>query len=119
MMSPLPDPYSIYSRLRRESPVFAVRSPMGMAHLVTRSDGICGILKNAAIFSSRANGRGAGMVMGRTILEMDGAEHLRHRKVIAAAFLPSALKGAASGTITAIAHALIDEFVRDGRADLV
>jgi len=119
MMSPLPDPYIIYSRLRREHPVFTIRSPMGIGHLITRYADVLDILKNVAVFSSRANARGVGMVMGRTILEMDGAEHLRHRKIISAAFLPNALKGATSDAITKIAHALIDEFVHDGRADLV
>jgi len=119
MMSPLPDPYSIYRRLRAEQPVFPVRSPMGSAHLITRYDDVLDVLKNVGTFSSRANARGIGMVMGRTILEMDGAEHLRHRKVIAPAFLPSALKGPMSDAIASIAHALIDQFAADGRADLV
>ena len=119
MMSPVPDPYRIYRRLRREQPVLLLNSPMGVTYLVTRYDDVLAILKNAALYSSQANARGIGLVMGRTILEMDGKEHLRHRKVISPAFLPSALKGATTEAITTIAEALIDQFARDGHADLV
>lgn len=119
MMSPIRDPYPVYHRLRHEQPVVHVESPMGTAYLVTRYDDVVGILKNTALYSSRANQRGIGLVMGRTILEMDGQEHLRHRKIISPALLPSALKGATSGLIVEIAHMLIDDFIKDGRADLI
>lgn len=119
MMSPLRDPYPVYRRLRHEEPVTHVQSPMGTAYLVTRYDDVVTILKNTTLYSSRANQRGIGLVMGRTILEMDGQEHLRHRKIISPALLPSALKGATAGRIVDIANLLIDEFIADGRADLV
>jgi cytochrome P450 len=119
MMSPVRDPYPIYRRLRREQPVVHLQSPMGTAYLVTRYSDVLSLLKNTALFSSRANARGIGMVMGRTILEMDGQEHLRHRKIISPALLPSALKGATAERITEIANLLIDEIVHDGKADLV
>lgn len=119
MMSPVRDPYSVYRRLRHEQPVTHLESPMGTAYLVTRYDDVVAILKNVAMYSSRSNQRGIGMVMGRTILEMDGQDHLRHRKIISPALLPSALKGATAGRIVEIANMLIDEFIKDGRADLI
>jgi cytochrome P450 len=119
MMSPVPDPYSVYRRLRDEQPVIPLRSPMGISYMVTRYDDVLAVLKNNALFSSHANARGIGIVIGPTILDKDGQEHLRHRKIISPAFLPSALKGATAKKISEIAHLLIDEVAADNRADLV
>ena len=58
--------------------------------------------------------------MGRTILEMDGKEHIRHRNIIAPAFVPKALRRrAAGGWSSGIVDELIDDFAGDGAADLV
>jgi cytochrome P450 len=119
MMSPVRDPYAVYRRLRQEEPVIHLESPMGTGYLVTRYDDVVAILKNPSAFSSHANQRGIGLVMGRTILEMDGQAHLRHRKIISPALLPSALKGATAELIVDIANQLIDELIGGGRADLV
>jgi cytochrome P450 len=119
MMSPVVDPYTVYRRLRREQPVICVEGLLGRDHLVTRYDDVLAILKNPTLFSSRANARAAGLVMGRTILEMDGREHLRHRTLITPFFAPSALRGGVEAMIEATVHHLIDQFAADGRADLV
>src|SRR5262245_31369222 len=119
MMSPVRDPYTVYRRLRHEQPVIHIESPMGTAYLITRYDDVLDVLKNPTAFSSHANQRGIGLVMGRTILEMDGQDHLRHRKIISPALLPSALKGATAELIVDIANQLIDELIGAGRADLV
>ncbi len=118
MMSPVPDPYSVYRRLRREQPVLRIQSPMGEAFLITRYDDVLAVLKNAATFSSRANARGIDVVMGRTILEMDGKEHQRHRNLIAPALLPRGLQKLAT-TIESIANTLIDRIEDQGRGELV
>jgi cytochrome P450 len=76
-------------------------------------------LKDPAVYSSRGNARGIGLVMGRTILEMEGKEHQRHRKIVTPAFSPRALRSGIESTIDEIVHALIDGFAGDGRADLV
>jgi cytochrome P450 len=119
MMSPVPDPYPVYRRLRAEQPVLAVQTIMGVVHLITRYDDALAVLKNAALYSSRANAKGIGMVMGRTILEMEGKEHLRQRNIVAPFFMGRALRGDLPAVIEAIAHQLIDGFAGDGRADLV
>jgi hypothetical protein len=66
LMSPVVDPYTVYRRLRREQPVIRVEGLLGRDHLVTRYDDVLAILKNPTLFSSHANARGAGLVMGRT-----------------------------------------------------
>lgn len=119
MMSPVPDPYPVYKRLRDERPVIATNTMMGIVHLVTRYDDCLTILKDAATFSSRANARGIGIVMGRTILEMEGKEHVRTRSIVAPFFAGRALRGDLPGVIARLAHGLIDEFAGAGHADLV
>jgi cytochrome P450 len=119
MMSPVPDPYSVYRRLRHEAPVTCVQSIMGVSYLVTRYDDALAVLKQPALFSSRANAKGINLVFGRTILEMEGKEHVRHRNIISPFFTGRALRGPLPKVVTGIAHRLIDDFAAAGRADLV
>lgn len=119
LMAPVPDPYAVYRRLRREQPVIAIRGLIGNSFLVTRYDDVLGVLKDADTFSSRGNARGIGLVMGKTILEMEGKEHVRHRRLIAPAFGPTAVRETLPPVIESIAHELIDGFARRGQADLV
>ena len=119
MLSPVRDPYSVYRRLRREQPVIRVQSLLGEDHLITRYDDVVAVLKDAERFSSRGNARGIGLVIGRTILEMEGTEHVRHRKLVTPFLAPSALRGGLETRIAEIAHGLIDAFAGDGHADLV
>lgn len=119
MMSPIVDPYPVYKRLRDEQPAIPVNTMMGVNHMITRYDDVVSILKDGKLYSSRANARGIGIVMGRTILEMEGKEHVRHRNIIAPFFGPRAMKTEMPDVIGRIVHGLIDEFAADGRADLV
>ena len=75
IMSPVPDPYPVYRRLRHERPVIALSGPLGRTSMISRYGDVCTALKDAATFSSIGNARGIGLVMGRTILEMEGKEH--------------------------------------------
>ena len=120
MMSPVPNPYPVYKRLRDEWPVALVEGIFGQHYLVTRYEDVLTVLRDSERFSSRANARGIGLVFGRTILEMDGTEHIRHRRLITPALTPRALTtGALPDAIRATAHDLIDRFVTRGEADLV
>ena len=119
--SPVPDPYPLYARLRREEPVYKMnkRDAQGQTWLVTRYDDARAVLRDADTFSSRVNARGAGLVMGRTIIEMDGAEHLKHRNLITPALAPRALHGDFPQRVREIAHSIVDEFAGRGECDLV
>ncbi|HUI25596.1 MAG TPA: cytochrome P450 [Candidatus Kryptonia bacterium] len=119
-MSEVRDPYPAYARLRRDEPVKLLDLPLAPGYIVTRFADVMTVLKDNALFSSHANANGIGLVMGRTILEMDGTEHARHRNIVAPAFVPKALQGGDLPTVVArFAHDMIDGFARDGRADLV
>jgi cytochrome P450 len=119
MMSPVPDPYPVYRRLRTERPAICLRGVLGPTHLVTRYDDVVAGLKDGRTFSARGNARGIGLVMGRTILEMEGPQHLRQRKIVTPFFSPRALRERVERVVVEKVHGLIDGFARDGRADLV
>jgi len=71
------------------------------------------------VFSARGNARGIGMVMGRTILEMEGAEHLRQRRLVTPAFSPRTLREGLDVVVENVIERLVDGFAGDGKADLV
>ena len=118
-MSPVADPYAAYRRLRDVQPVVELDLWMGPGWLVTRYDDVRAVLTDPLTYSSHANANGIGLVMGRTILEMDGAEHTRHRGIIAPAFVPKALRSDLPELIAGIVDELIDGFATDGEAELV
>jgi cytochrome P450 len=118
-MSPVVDPYRVYAELRRSEPVKRLQLPMHPGYLVTCYDDVRAVLSDGALYSSRSNANGIDLVMGKTILEMDGIEHRRHRNIIAPAFVPKALKGDLPRVVQQLAHDLIDRFAREGRAELV
>jgi cytochrome P450 len=120
MMSPVPDPYPVYRKLRDETPVALVDGIFGQHYLVTRYEDALAILRDASTFSSQANARGIGLVFGRTILEMDSEEHNRLRRLITPALAPRALRtGALGNQMERVAHDIIDRFLARGEADLV
>jgi cytochrome P450 len=118
-MSPVPDPYTAYARLRDREPVKLLDLWMGPGYIVTRYDDVRAVCTDPLTFSSRSNANGIGLVMGRTILEMDGKEHSRQRAIIAPAFVPKALRSDLPELIDGIVHELIDQFSAAGSAELV
>jgi cytochrome P450 len=118
-MSPVPDPYPTYKRLRDEQPLALLDMFMGPAYLVTRYDDVRTVLTDPVTYSSHSNANGIGLIMGRTILEMDGREHTRHRSIIAPAFVPKALRSDLPAVVDGIVEDLIDRFAGEGEAELV
>jgi len=119
IMSPIPPPYEVLAKLRRERPVLPMTGWMPGSHLVTRYDDVLAGLEDDETWSARANARGIGIVIGRTILEMEGAEHSRQRRILTPFFSLRALRANVESYVETTAHELIDGFARDGRADLV
>lgn len=118
--APIENPYALYARARRETPVLEVPGPNGRILLLTRFDDVESALRDTEKFSNASNGdRGIAIVIGRTIIGMDGSEHLRHRALITPAMAPRALRGDFPTMVRRIANELIDEFSGKGVADLV
>ena len=119
-MAPIADPYPLYARLRREEPVKEIGWSGHPSVFVTRFDDVHAILRNHELFSSRSNAeRGIALVMGRTLIGMDGHEHLKHRALITPAVAPRALRGEFPDVVKRLAHGSIDAFSGRGEADLV
>src|SRR5262245_20099773 len=117
LMFDFPDPYPMFAEMRRTDPVSHVSMMNRESYVVTRYDDVAAVLKDGDLFSSRANAE-VSKFMGRTILEMDGKEHTRHRALISAIFSARAID-ALQPVIESLVHERIDGFVADGRADLV
>lgn len=126
-MPPVKNPYPIYKKLRDENPVMDSSKNSGEAAisgnpysvLVTRYDDVKKILVDDATFSSALVNRVMGLVMGPTIVGMDGKEHMKHRNLVTPSMSTRALKGENfASEIRKIADHYIDKFIKDGKADL-
>jgi cytochrome P450 len=127
------DPYPMFAEIRAGSPVMEVnfaargnrRRPdenapkMPQLFTVFSHDYAREVLTDSVRFSSASYEMTMGQVMGRTILQMDAPEHLRHRALVAKAFRARVLDQWSDAVIAATVNELIDRFAGDGRADLV
>src|SRR5262245_6207063 len=113
-----PDPYPIFAKIRDGKPrVRRAEMFMRPSWIVPGYDDCVTVLKDGDLFSSRSNDQ-VGMVMGRTLIEMDGKEHTRHRQLVQQLFVPKNLD-ALEPVLTGFAHEIIDAWVKEGRANLV
>ncbi len=77
------------------------------------------ILGDGERFSSAGYGEVMGEVMGRSILEMDEPEHRTYRSILQQAFTRKEMQRWETDLVTPLVNQMIDQFVDDGRADLV
>ena len=119
LVAPIRDPHAIYGRLRREAPVLPISMFEQAGFFLSSYDDVKEVLRDESRFSSRSNAKAIGIVMGRTIIEMDGREHQKHRNLVTPALAPRALRGDFPKRVREIADRLIDEFADRGTADLV
>lgn len=123
-MAPIKNPYPIYRELRERHPVYEVRPAGGStgghrAVLVTRYEDVKAVIRDSDTFSNGIVQRTMGVVMGPTVIGMDGKEHLKHRTLITPSMTTRELRGAAFPVeARRIAESYIETFIADGRADL-
>lgn len=114
------DPHSVYARLRREQPAIRFKGQFFDGFFVSRFEDVRNVLKDNELFSNRSNQeRGVGLVIGPTIIGMDGPEHLKHRNLVTPAMAPREMRGDFRHVVHRIAHGIIDGFASQGTADLV
>jgi cytochrome P450 len=126
------NPYRRWAAMRGAAPVHRidVREMMGrdtplppdwdpFLYTALSFDAVVDVLSDAAAFSSSVYGRSMGLVMGRSILEMDEPEHGAHRDVLARAFSRSALRRWERDLVRPVVEEFIARFRAHGRADLV
>lgn len=125
------DPYPYFAELRRGGPAHKIPvrrllgdqpRPPGMPeelYVVVTHDAVAQVLLDGETFSSKGYANTMGLVMGRTILEMDEPEHARYRGLLQKAFTKRALDRWERELVRPVVDGLIDRFAGSGRADLV
>jgi cytochrome P450 len=76
------------------------------------------VLTHPDTFSSTIYDQIMGPVMGRTLLELEGAEHRASRALVSPSFRTALLERWRSELVEVVVHELIDRFARRGRAEL-
>ena len=125
----LRDPYPLFARMRRESGVFKgsvmdwSKTPDSMIpeHLyaAVSFDAVDRVFRDAKVFNSHIYDSTIGLVIGPTILAMEGKKHWEHRNLVSAAFKSKSLLRWEPEIVRPVVNALIDEFIGVGEADLV
>ncbi len=76
------------------------------------------VLTHPDTFSSSIYDQIMGPVMGRTLLELEGAEHRASRALVSPSFRTALLERWRSELVEVVVHELIDRFAPRGRAEL-
>ena len=95
-MAPIENTHPIYAALRKDQPVFDATNTQEEGvkdFIITRYEDVKYVLKNDKLFSNAINQQTMGLVMGPTVIGMDGHEHLKHRTLVTPSVTPKALKG--------------------------
>jgi cytochrome P450 len=121
-------PYSFYSRIREEQPVFW--SERLQRWILTRYDDVFAAYRNTQVFSSQTfASRGAGTQLGdsaqdrvvdtftKQILFLDRPEHTRLRRLVSYAFTPRSVE-AIRGYAASLTKSMLDD-LRDDEFDFV
>jgi cytochrome P450 len=124
------NPYPALHALRRESPVHVGPIDLGEGAqpadpsmpapvTVLGFDEVVQVLRDGETYSSAVYGEVVGMVMGRTILQMDEPEHRAVRTLVASSFRSKMLARWEEDLVARVVNELIDTFIDEGRTDLV
>jgi cytochrome P450 len=129
IMGDVRDPFPALREALRNGPVqrgflFADRHeaevlPASSLYSVYGYEAVNQVLRDHERFSSAIYAEVLGVVMGRTILEMDEPEHRVHRALLAPAFRQTALARFEDSLVRAVVEELVDRIAPLGRADLV
>jgi len=123
------DPFPRMAALLAESPVHVGSVDLGAGAsrfhgriapvTVFGFDECVEVLRDGETFSSSVYESVMGMVMGRTILEMDEPEHRVQRALVSPAFRSRVLEKWEDSLVRTVVNELIDRFADRGSADLV
>ncbi len=126
------DPYPRLHELCRESPVHTGPIDLGEGAevgdldptkpppvTVFGFDEVVQVLRDNETYSNAVYTDVMGMVMGRTILEMDEPEHRNVRALVASSFRSKMLERWEEELVAVVVNELIDSFAERGRSDLV
>ena len=122
-------PYPFFEYMRRTDPVFhgtfmdidllPPELKPDDEYVLFGYDGVFQAFRDEKAFTSAAYDKTIGLVMGHTILAMEGKEHHDHRSLVAKAFRATALERWEPSVIGPVCNQLVDEIKAEGHADLV
>ena len=110
------DPHPYWARMRRDQPLFHDTS--WDSWILTRYADVEAVFKDFERYSNATYTGNTGAVLGTTLLEMDGMDHVVRRSIVAPEFVGKRLE-AYHEVIDRNARDLIEPWRRDGRVDLV
>jgi cytochrome P450 len=127
------DCYPVFREMREEAPVLVGKQwhRFGMEamedllvgdstpYTVLTYDAVQKVLRNYDDFSNSVYAKTAGLVMGRTLTEMDEPEHHLHRALVQQAFTTRAMQRWDVEIVQPVLTRLFDEFADRGHAELV
>ncbi|HWD56090.1 MAG TPA: cytochrome P450 [Acidimicrobiales bacterium] len=126
------DPYPMLHELRRQSPVHTGAIDLGDGSdldvhdpskpppvTVFGFDEVVQVLRDNKTYSSVVYEDVMGIVMGRTILQMDEPEHRKVRDLVASSFRTKVLERWEEKLVAVVVNELVDSFIERGRSDLV
>jgi cytochrome P450 len=124
------DPYPKMHELCRECPVHTGPIDLGEGAdiadpnrpppvTVFGFDEVVQVLRDNETYSSSVYEGVMGMVMGRTILQMDEPDHRIARAMVASSFRSKVLERWEDELVAVVVNELVDSFIDRGRADLV
>jgi cytochrome P450 len=124
------DPYPRMHELRRQSPVHLGPVDLGdgadtpdpdrpLGVTVFGYDEVVQVLRDNETYSSTIYEGVMGLVMGRTILQMDEPEHRIQRALVSPTFRSKILQQWEEGLVRCVVDELVDNFADRGHADLV
>ena len=127
----LRDPYPLFHELRRQSPVHTGPIDLGEDEDVNPDpskpppvtvfgfEEVVQVLRDNDTYSSMVYADVMGIVMGRTILQMDEPEHKTIRDLVASSFRSKMLARWEEELVAVVVNELIDSFIEQGHTDLV
>ncbi|HUE07197.1 MAG TPA: cytochrome P450 [Acidimicrobiales bacterium] len=127
----LRDPYPLFHELRRQSPVHTGPIDLGEEEDINPDpskpppvtvfgfEEVVQVLRDNETYSSVVYADVMGIVMGRTILEMDEPEHKKIRDLVASSFRSKMLARWEEELVAVVVNDLVDSFIEQGRTDLV
>lgn len=125
------DPYPTIAKLAEQGPVHegSYRELMGMGsdktmpdvphYIVTGYEACAKVLQSPEDFSNQAYKYNLGICFGKSVSTMDGEEHTRYRRIFQKVFLPQYIKEWGASVVQPVVDDLMEEFVHEGKADLV
>lgn len=125
----LRDPYPFFAEMRRGPGIFRgtvmdySKTPESLRpkqeYAAVSFDAVNKVLRDGRVFNSKIYDSTIGLFIGPSLLAMEGKAHWDHRNLVSAAFKSKSLARWEPEVVRPIVNGLIDEFIRDGHADLV